>query len=141
ERLLECFPEWRGRFVMAQIAAPSRERLPAYRDLRARLLDVVNRLNRRFGTSGYRPAILLESHYEPDGVSELLRAADVCYVNSLHDGMNLVAKEFIAARDDERGALVLSLFTGAARQLPEALFVNPYDIADAATRLNRALRM
>jgi trehalose 6-phosphate synthase len=141
ERLLDWFPQSRGRFAFAQLAAPSRDRLPAYRELRSRLTDVVARINTRFETPGYRPALLLECHYEPDQVYEFLRAADVCYVGSLQDGMNLVAKEFVAARDDERGALVLSLFTGAARQLPESLFVNPYDVQDAAATLYRALTM
>jgi trehalose 6-phosphate synthase len=141
ERLLEVFPEFVERFVFAQIAAPSRERLPSYQELRVRLVESVERINARFGNSEYRPAILLEAHHEPDDVFRFLRAADVCYVGSLHDGMNLVAKEFVAARDDERGALVLSAFTGAARQLRDALIVNPYDVDEAARVLQRALTM
>ena len=84
---------------------------------------------------------LLAEHHEPDAVYMYHRAADLCFVSSLHDGMNLVAKEFIAARDDERGVLVLSQFTGAARELPEALIVNPYDLEEASSALAGALSM
>src|SRR5262249_15863749 len=80
-------------------------------------------------------------HHDPEAVYEYYRAADVCFVSSLHDGMNLVAKEFVAARDDELGVLVLSRFTGAARELPEALVVNPYDDLQRAEALHLALTM
>jgi len=102
---------------------------------------MVDRVNQRFGTDSYTPVILRRAHHEPPDVFTFMRAADVCYVSSLHDGMNLVAKEFIAARDDERGVLVLSSFTGASRELTEALVVNPYDIERAAEALAVALRM
>ena len=85
--------------------------------------------------------ILQRAHHEPPTVFRYYRAADVCYVSSLHDGMNLVAKEFVAARDDERGVLVLSQFTGAARELTEALIVNPYDLDEASAALAAALEM
>jgi len=85
--------------------------------------------------------VLLRGHHEPPAIFRHLRAADVCYVSSLHDGMNLVAKEFVAARDDERGVLVLSRFTGAARELTEALVVNPYDLEEASAALATALAM
>jgi len=99
------------------------------------------RINQRFATGTYRPIALLRTHHEPPAIFRYLRAADVCYVSSLHDGMNLVAKEYVAARDDERGALVLSQFTGAARELTEALIVNPYDLDQASTALATALNM
>jgi trehalose 6-phosphate synthase len=102
---------------------------------------VAARINERFGSAGYRPIALLRSHHEPLTVYRYYRAADVCYVSSLHDGMNLVAKEFVAARDDERGVLVLSCFTGAARELTEALIVNPYDLEQASSALAAGLRM
>ena len=92
-------------------------------------------------TASYRPIVLLRAHHEPPTVFRYYRAADLCYVSSLHDGMNLVAKEFVAARDDERGVLVLSQFTGAARELTEALIVNPYDLDQASDALALALRM
>ncbi len=141
ERLLDCYPEFRGRFAFAQIAAPSRECLPAYRQLRSRVAATVARINERFGTDGYRPAILLDTQHEPEQVYRFMRAADLCHVGSLHDGMNLVAKEFAAARDDERGVLVLSAFAGASRELTSAVIVNPYSVDDTAHALARALRM
>jgi trehalose 6-phosphate synthase len=141
ERMLERHPELCGRFVLVQIAEPSRGRLAAYQEYRSRLGTTVERINFRFGTERYRPLVLLEAHHEAAEVYQFLRAADVCYVGSLHDGMNLVAKEFVAARDDNRGVLVLSTFTGAARELTEALIVDPYDIDKSARTLEQALRM
>jgi trehalose 6-phosphate synthase len=141
ERLLETCPELRGRFVLVQVAEPSRDSLPAYRATRAQLVETCQRVNRRFGTDSYQPIRLLEVHHPPADVYRFYRAADLCYVGSLHDGMNLVAKEFICARDDERGVLVLSRFTGAARQLTGALLVNPYTVDESACVLRRALTM
>lgn len=141
ERLLELHAEFRERCVFVQIAEPSRNCLPAYRELRSRLLETADRVNCRFGSGSYRPIVLLEAHHEPTDVYRFLRAADLCYVGSLHDGMNLVAKEFVAARDDNRGVLVLSRFTGAARELTAALIVNPYAIDDSARTLAQALNM
>ncbi len=141
ERLFESYPEFRERFAFVQLAEPSRECLPAYRELRSRLLATTERINLRFGTTSYRPVVLLEGHHEPAEVYRFLRAADLCYVGSLHDGMNLVAKEFVSARDDDRGVLVLSAFAGAARELTAALVVNPYDIDDSSRVLADALTM
>jgi trehalose 6-phosphate synthase len=141
ERLLERVPSLRGRFVFVQLAAPSRTAIERYRQLNDSVEQLAARVNARFGTAGYRPIVLLRAHHEPPTVFRYYRAADVCYVSSLHDGMNLVAKEFVAARDDERGVLVLSQFTGAARELTEALIVNPYDLEEASDALATALRM
>jgi trehalose 6-phosphate synthase len=141
ERMLERWPQYQGRFWFAQIAAPSRVIIEAYRALNERVEALANRINDRFGRDGWRPIILARSHHEPPAVFRLYRAADLCYVSALHDGMNLVAKEFVAARDDLRGVLVLSRFTGAARELSEALIVNPYDIDSAAGALAEALAM
>lgn len=141
EILLEKHPEWRGRFVMLQIAAPTRSKLPAYQALRAEAEATAAQINARFGREGYKPLILEMQHFEPDQVYELFRAADLCIVSSLHDGMNLVAKEFVAARDDERGALLLSTFAGASRELMEALIVNPFDARATAEAINTALSM
>jgi trehalose 6-phosphate synthase len=141
ERLLEQREEWRGRFTFIQIAAPSRASIEEYQYYRTRVAALVDRINVRFSSS-YAPAIiLLTVHHEADEVYEYYRAADVCVVSSLHDGMNLVAKEFVAARDDERGVLILSQFTGAARELPEAIIVNPYDADECAAALQTALVM
>jgi trehalose 6-phosphate synthase len=141
ERLLERFPHLRGRFTFVQLAAPSRTLIPEYRDLSLRVEALGARINERFGRGRARAVVLHQSHHEPPTVFRHLRAADVCYVSSLHDGMNLVAKEFVAARDDERGVLVLSRFTGAARELTEALLVNPYDLEEASSALAAALAM
>lgn len=141
ERLFERRPEWIGRFSFIQIAAPSRSGIEQYADYEARVRALADRINGRWAHGGRPPIILKVAHHEPGDVYEYYRAADVCFVSSLHDGMNLVAKEFIAARDDERGALVLSRFTGAARELPEAIVVNPYDADECASALHLALTM
>jgi trehalose 6-phosphate synthase len=141
EQLLEWRPDLRGRFVFVQVAEPGRDCLPANRAARTQLLDTSERVNSRFGTISYRPIHFIEAHYEPADVYRLYRAADLCYVASLHDGMNLVAKEFVSARDDERAVLVLSQFAGAARQLRAALLVNPNNVAKSAVALGEALDM
>ncbi len=141
ERMLELHPNLIGRFTMIQIAAPSRSSLDEYQNFEARVRSMVQRINNRFSSGGYQPIILKAEHHDAESVNRYYRAADVCLVTSLHDGMNLVAKEFIAARDDERGVLVLSQFTGAARELHEALIVNPYHIEQGADALYRALTM
>jgi trehalose 6-phosphate synthase len=141
ERLLDTYPELRGRFVFVQVAEPSRDSLSAYQTARAEIVETSERVNARFASGSYRPIVLLETHYEPADVYTLYRAADLCYVGSLRDGMNLVAKEFVCARDDERGVLVLSLFAGASRQLGAALIVDPYSIDASAEVLARALEM
>ncbi len=141
ERLLELRPEFVGQFVFVQLAAPSRTAIGRYRDLSDSVTAIAERINERFGTASYRPILLKASHHEPPTVFRYLRAADVCYVSSLDDGMNLVAKEFVAARDDEKGVLILSQFTGAARELTEALIVNPYDMDESAGALAAALTM
>jgi trehalose 6-phosphate synthase len=141
ELLLERFPEFRGRFSFAQLAAPSRTKIDRYRELNETVERLAERINQRFGNEGYRPIILLRYHHEPPEVFRFFRAADLCYVSSLHDGMNLVAKEFVAARTDEKGVLVLSEFTGAARELTEALIVNPYDLEASSDALAAALTM
>ena len=141
ELLLERHPEFRGRFSFAQLAAPSRTKIVRYQELNDRVERLADRINHRFGIQGYQPIILLRSHHEPPEVFRFFRAADLCYVSSLHDGMNLVAKEFVAARTDLKGVLVLSEFTGAARELTEALIVNPYDLESSSDALATALTM
>jgi trehalose 6-phosphate synthase len=139
--LLERYPEYRENFVFVQIAAPSRTRIDRYRELNERIEALSSEINARWATPR-KPAIVLRRfHHEPAAVFRYFRAADLCYVSSLHDGMNLAAKEFVAAREDGLGVLVLSRFTGAARDLTEALIVNPYDPREAADALAAALRM
>ncbi|MEQ8163517.1 MAG: trehalose-6-phosphate synthase [Smithellaceae bacterium] len=141
ERLLEIHPEIIGRFSFIQIAAPSRSTLEDYQLLDAQVRSLAESINTRFANGSYQPVYLKIEHHNPEEVNRYYRAADVCIVTSLHDGMNLVAKEYVAARDDERGVLVLSQFTGAAHELYEALIVNPYHIEQTAEALFQALTM
>jgi trehalose 6-phosphate synthase len=141
EVLLDKNPRHRGRIVLLQIAAPSRSQLPAYHALQQQTYSEVERINARFAEGTWRPIILIDEHQEPLRVFELYRAADFCMVNSLHDGMNLVAKEFVAARDDEDGVLILSTFAGASRELTEAVLINPFDVTETANAMEIAMRM
>ncbi|MBP2676895.1 MAG: alpha,alpha-trehalose-phosphate synthase [Deltaproteobacteria bacterium] len=141
ERLLEMEPGWIGKFSFLQIAAPSRSKILEYQEFEERVRVLAEKINRRFADGGVPPILLKIEHHEPPDVYEHFRAADLCFVSSLHDGMNLVAKEFLASRDDERGVLILSQFAGASRELPEALIINPYDIDQCAAALHLALTM
>ena len=141
ERLLEVHPEWIGRFTFIQIAAPTRASIEEYHTYELRVRALAERINRRFSQAAHPPIALKVEHHQPEEVYEYYRAAELCFVSSLHDGMNLVAKEFVAARGDERGVLILSQFTGAARELPEAIVVNPYDTDQCASALQMALSM
>ena len=141
DAFLSRHPEWRERFVFVQVAAPTRAKLASYRNLQEEAEALTLEINARHGHKGYVPISLVVRHCEPEEVFELFRAADVCIVSSLHDGMNLVAKEFVAARDDEQGVLILSDFAGASRELSEALIVNPYDLQAVGTAIGDALRM
>lgn len=141
EELFERYPEWIGKLTLLQVAAPSRGSLPAYRQLHEECIRCAEELNTRYGRPGYTPVVMMAEHHTQAQVYEIYRAADLCLVTSLHDGMNLVAKEFVAARDDEQGVLLLSTFAGASKELLEALIVNPYDSAMMAEALNQALTM
>ncbi len=141
EQLLESHPWQRERVTMVQIAAPTRSRIASYSDLRHRIEEIVTRINQRYQTAHWQPIVLIDHHCSHEVVGRWYRASDVCLVTSLHDGMNLVAKEFVAARDDEDGVLVLSKFAGAATELRDALVVNPYDISGVAEAVHRGLEM
>ena len=141
DALLNHHPEFRGRFTFVQLAAPSRTKISRYRELNERVEALADEINAKWSAGDYRPIVLRRAHHEPAAVFRYFRGADLCYVSSLHDGMNLVAKEFVAARDDELGVLVLSQFTGAARDLTEALIVNPYDLSESSNALAAALAM
>ena len=141
ERLLEEHPFYLERLAMVQIAAPSRSRIPSYVALRQQVEETVERINQRFQTSNWKPIVLIERQCSHAEVDLWYRAASVCLVTSLHDGMNLVAKEYIASRQDEDGVLVLSKFTGAATELLDALIVNPYDIEAVAEAIHQGLDM
>lgn len=141
ERLFELEPDWIGKFIFVQIAAPSRSSIDEYQNFDARVRALADRINRRYGRVGYAPICLKIAHHDARQVYEYYRGADVCMVTSLHDGMNLVAKEFVAAREDERGVLILSQFAGASKELVEALIVNPYSIDQCAAAIHLALTM
>lgn len=141
DAFLDSHPDWRGRFSFVQVAAPTRSKLASYRNLQVEAEALADEINAKHTVDGVAPIVLLARHHEPDEVFELFRAADLCIVSSLHDGMNLVAKEFVAARDDEHGVLVLSAFAGASRELSEALIVNPYDAYEMGNVIARALTM
>jgi trehalose 6-phosphate synthase len=141
EILLDRRAQLRGRVTLLQVAAPSRSKLPAYQALQEQTLAELERINGKFASESWKPIVLVDSQQTPEAVFELYRAADFCLVNSLHDGMNLVAKEFAAARDDEDGVLILSTFAGASRELVEALLVNPFDVSETATAIETALDM
>jgi len=141
ERLLELEPQWIGKVTFVQIAAPSRSKIEEYAQFRQQVVALAERINARFGKEGYRPIHLLVQHHNVRDVMMHYRGADLCVVSSVHDGMNLVAKEFVAARDDEQGVLILSQFTGAASELPDALVVNPYNIDQCAAAMHLALTM
>lgn len=141
ERLFELEPRWIGKFTLVQIAAPSRSSIPQYQHFESDVRLLAAKINARFGRGDYQPICLKIEHCEPQQVYEYYRGSDLCFVSSLHDGMNLVAKEFVASRDDEQGVLILSQFTGASRELLEALIVNPYNIDQCAAALHVALEM
>jgi trehalose-6-phosphate synthase/uncharacterized membrane protein affecting hemolysin expression len=141
ERLLEKHSRFQGEFVFVQIGAPSRTRIKRYHDFLAEVEAEVERINGKFKARDYRPIVYLKKHHSHAEILPYYRAADVCMVTSLHDGMNLVAKEFVVARNDENGVLILSLFTGASRDLRDALIVNPYDIEQLAESIRYSLEM
>ena len=141
ERFLEKYPTYVGKFTFVQIGAPSRTHIQRYHDFLDEVQAEANRINTRFQTPDWRPIALLIRHHSHNEIMPYYRAADLCMVTSLHDGMNLVAKEFVATREDEEGALILSQFTGASRELRDALIVNPYDADQLAESIRMALEM
>jgi len=141
ERFLEKYPSYQGKFTFVQIGAPSRTHIKRYHDLLAEVEAEAERINWRFQSGKWKPIVLLVRQHSHQEIEPYYRAADLCLVTSLHDGMNLVAKEFLASRRDERGVLILSQFTGAARELRDALLVNPYDIDQTAEAIRAALEM
>src|SRR6202453_1895515 len=141
ERFLEKYPSYQGKFSFIQIGAPSRTHIKRYHDLLAEVEAEAERINWRFQSGSWKPIVFLKRQHSHEEIEPYYRAAALCLVTSLHDGMNLVAKEFAAARRDERGVLILSQFTGAARELRDALLVTPYDIDQTAEAIRAALEM
>ena len=141
ERFFELNPGYQQRFTFVQIGAPSRTDIERYKNFLDEVSSEADRINARFQTSRWKPIVFRKKHHSHEEISRFYQAASLCMVTSLHDGMNLVAKEFVASREDERGVLILSTFAGAAHELADALLVNPYDIAQLARVIHRALEM
>ena len=141
ERFLELNPAYQQRFTFVQIGAPSRTDIERYKNFLAEVSDEAERINTRFQTTRWRPIVLLKKHHTHEEIARYYKAASFCLVTSLHDGMNLVAKEFAASREDEHGVLILSTFAGAAHELSDALLINPYDVSQLAETIHRALEM
>jgi trehalose 6-phosphate synthase len=141
ERFLEWNPAYQQRFSFVQIGAPSRTDIERYKNFLAEVSDEAERINARFQTSRWRPILFLKKHHTHEEIARYYKAASFCLVTSLHDGMNLVAKEFVASREDEHGVLILSTFAGAAHELSDALLINPYDVSQLAETIHRALEM
>jgi alpha,alpha-trehalose-phosphate synthase [UDP-forming] len=140
-RFFERWPEFRRRVVFVQIASPSRTRIPRYQELAEQTREIVSTLNTDLGDRGWQPVVYRERHHGHREIQRYYRHADFCMVTSLHDGMNLVAKEYVAAQDDDDGVLILSRFTGASHELRDAVLVNPYDVEDMADAIHRAVTM
>jgi len=141
ERFFEKYPAFIGQFTFVQIGAPSRTHIKSYHDLMAEVEAEADRINWRFQTTQWKPILYLNRHHTHEEIQRYYKAADLCMVTSLHDGMNLVAKEYVAACEDDQGALILSRFTGACRELRDAIIVNPYDIEQLAQAIQYALVM
>jgi trehalose-6-phosphate synthase len=141
ERLMEKYPTYQGNFTFVQIGAPSRTHIKRYHDLLAEVEAEAERINWRFQTGRWKPIIFLKRQHSHREIQRFYRTSDLCLVTSLHDGMNLVAKEFLATRHDDQGVLILSRFTGAARELPDAVLINPYDTEETAEAIRCALEM
>ncbi|MEW6515492.1 MAG: trehalose-6-phosphate synthase [candidate division FCPU426 bacterium] len=141
DRLLENYPEYRGAIVMIQIGVPSRANLEDYQQVVQKIESRCDEINAKYGQAGWKPVIFQKGHHDFDTLIPFYKLADVCIVSSLHDGMNLVAKEFVAASSNDRGVLLLSRFTGASRELEQALLINPYDLENFTAALHQALQM
>jgi trehalose 6-phosphate synthase len=141
ERFLEKYPPYQGLFTFVELGAPSRTHIKAYHDLMGEVEGEADRINWRFQTKEWKPIVFLKKHHSHEEIQPFYEAADLCLVTSLHDGMNLVAKEYIGAKENGKGVLILSQFTGASRELKDALVVNPYDIEQMAEAIRQALEM
>lgn len=141
DRFLEKYPQYRKRFVFIQLGAPSRVHIKRYHDLMGEIDELVEKKNWKYLESDWRPIVYLKRHFSPEEIEPFYRLSDLCIVSSLHDGMNLVAKEYVAAKSDLKGMLVLSRFTGAARELTDAVQINPYHMEEFADSIKFALEM
>ncbi|HYB41363.1 MAG TPA: trehalose-6-phosphate synthase [Candidatus Methylomirabilis sp.] len=140
-RFFERYPAYREQVVFIQLAAPSRSTIQRYQQLEAEVDEVVREVNEKFGTRRWRPIVYLKRHHGHPDIWPFYRHADFCMVTSLHDGMNLVAKEFVSVRDDDDGVLILSQFAGASWELRDGLLVNPYDLDGMAEAVRLAVEL
>lgn len=141
ERFLEKNPSYRGKFSFVQIGAPSRTLLKSYSDMVSAVENEANRINLRFKAKNWKAILLLKRHHSHEEITPFYASANFCMVTSLHDGMNLVAKEFVASRNQNDGSLILSRFAGASQELQGAIIINPYDIEKSADAIKLALEM
>ena len=141
DRFLEKYPEYKKKFVFIQLAAPSRTHIKRYHDLMGEIDELVEKKNWKYLDGNWKPIIYLKKHFSQDEIEPYYMLADICIVSSLHDGMNLVAKEYVAAKKDLTGSLILSQFTGAARELTDAIQINPYSIEEFADAIKLAIEM
>ena len=141
ERVLEKHPNLQGELVFVELGAPSRTLIGSYQEHLKEVEKLVEKINQRFQKGSYKPILFLEEHHDQKKIFNFYRMADFCLVSSLHDGMNLVAKEFVSAREDEDGVLILSRFTGASHEFSSSLLINPYDIEGTAEAIHQALTM
>jgi len=141
ERFLDKYPSYQGQFTFVQIGAPSRSLLKTYADTITAVEYEANRINWKFKSKNWQPILFLKKHHSHEEIIPFYKAANLCMVTSLHDGMNLVAKEFIASRNQNDGVLILSRFAGASQELPGATIVNPYDIEQTADAIKTGLEM
>jgi len=141
DRFLEKYPEHKGKFVFVQLGAPSRTHIKRYHDLIGEIDELAEKINWKHMNDEWKPIVYLKRHFSPEEIKPFYRIADICVVSSLHDGMNLVAKEYIASKNDLNGTLILSRFTGAARELVDAIHINPYSIEEFADSIKLAAGM
>jgi trehalose-6-phosphate synthase len=141
ELFFELYPSYQRRFTFVQIGAPSRTNIARYQSLLDELTAEAERINARFQAGHWKPILFLKKHHSHEEIARFYHAASLCLVTSLHDGMNLVAKEFVSSREDNLGVLILSTFAGAALELTDSLLVNPYDVQQLAGSIHRALNM
>lgn len=141
DRFLEKYPSYKRKFVFIQIGAPSRTHIKRYHDLMGELDELAEKINWKHMDEEWKPIIYLKRHFSPEEIKPFYRIADICIVSSLHDGMNLVAKEYISTKNDLNGSLILSCFTGASKELTDAIQINPYSIEEFANSIKLAADM
>jgi trehalose 6-phosphate synthase len=140
-KFFENYPDYRGKLTFIQAGMPSRTQIESYQNTNQRIDDLANSINDKYGNGSWKPVIMMTRQLTPVALAALRRLANFCVVSSLHDGMNLVAKEYVSSRVDGDGVLILSQFTGAATELGDALLINPYAISEFAGKIKEAIEM